>query len=219
MKQLAIVDICGTLFQSNTTFDFIDFVEHDNLRYQIFKTIINFLPIKVLNRLIYWVFKVDLHRKLTIYFLKGKSKITLNILSQKFYEEYLSNKINWGVINRLKELDLNIILASATLEPLAKVISEKMHIQDYFASSLSYDQNEIFKGDLSNDLLGTKLEEIKKHGYHTPFSFVVSNDFTDLPLFTNSENKIIIATKRNYKKWTEIISKHSLCNAELICIS
>lgn len=219
MERFAIVDICGTLFKSNTTFDFIDFVERENPKYQIFKTLINFLPIRILNRLIFWIIKIDVRRKLTIYFLKGKSKTNLCALSNKFYDEYLFDKINWNVIKRLKELNLNIVLASATLEPIAKVISKKMNAKDYFASSLCYDKNGIFRGGLSTDLLGAKLETIIGHGYRIPFLYVVSNDFTDLSLFTSSENKIIIATKENYIKWEKLISKYSLSNTELICIN
>lgn len=219
MENIVIVDICGTLFKSNTTFDFVDFIDYNNVEYQIFKKVITAFPIKVINYIINSIFKIDIRRFLTIKFLKGKSKDVLEQLSNEFYENYLIDRINQNVIDKIKCLSGNIILVSATIEPVARTISEKLNINNYFASKLEYNKNGICTGKLYHDLLGRKLEEITNHGYITPFKYTISNDFTDLPLFINSQNIIIIATNNNYGKWEKLISKYSLNNSDIICIN
>ncbi len=217
MNRIAIIDICGTLFRSNTTFDFVDYVHRDDFRYKIVRNFMRLLPIKIILALISRCFKVDLVRKWVIGSLKGLSISELYSLCEEFYDDCLLPKINLNVISRIKSLQADIILVSATLEPIAETICRRLNADDFYASELDY-VGEITTGKLSKDLLGVKLEKVVSEGYFVPFLCTVSNDFTDLPLFLNSSQGIIITKSKNQCKWQKLIRIHTLKNIEMICI-
>jgi len=217
MDRIAIIDICGTIFRSNTTFDFVDYVHRDDFRYKIVRKFTQLLPIKIILALIYRCLKVDVIRKWMIGCLKGLSISELYSLCEGFYDDYLLHRINLNVISRIKSLQANVILVSATLEPIAETIYKRLNADDFYASELDF-VDEITTGKLSKDLLGVKLEKIVSEGYSTPFLCTVSNDFTDLPLFLNSSQGIIITKSKNQGKWQKIIKRHALKNIEMICI-
>ena len=76
-----------------------------------------------------------------------------------FYNEYLVTVINRPVIDIIeakRKEGIRLILVSATLDVIAKEVSERLGIPDVFSSHLSYDKQNVCLGRLKIDLLGNK---------------------------------------------------------------
>ena len=50
MKNLYLFDICGTIYRSNTTFDFLEFYLKENKRFRLYRAIYKSFFWKVINR-------------------------------------------------------------------------------------------------------------------------------------------------------------------------
>ena len=69
-----------------------------------------------------------------------------------FYNEYLVTVINRPVIDIIeakRKEGIRLILVSATLDVIAKEVSERLGIPDVFSSHLSYDKQNVCLGRLS----------------------------------------------------------------------
>lgn len=203
------VDICWTLFYSNTTFDFLDYLiqEPSYLRLRKLHKLRFFY---LLNLLIFKTFNIDIHRTLAIRYLKGMSKDFIYQQVENFYNEVLSKKRIESVWNCLPKE--NIILISATLAPIAEVVAEHLGAWvDFCASTLEF-QNGICTGRLTNDLLGKKQAAINAY---TNFAIITDNT-SDAPLVLAAQHATIIVYN-NLKRWNKLL--HNKNNITFIHVS
>ena len=47
--QLAVFDVCDTIYRVNTTFSFLDHFFENNKKYQFYRKMTKFFPIRVVN--------------------------------------------------------------------------------------------------------------------------------------------------------------------------
>lgn len=211
MGKIYIFDICGTLFQSNTTFDFLNFFLSDDKGYQRFKKIYKTLIWRILNKIIKRIFYCDLTRILAVKYLKGYHKDELLKAANNFYENLLSTKKNTIIHNELNE-KLNdktstVILASATLDFIAETIAQKLNCPTFYSTSLIYDNKGYCKGSIKDDLLGRKLKKLSGK-YQRPFEEVYTDDISDISLLINSQKQYIISYPKTIYRWKKIIKRH-----------
>ena len=132
MRKIILLDICGTIFDSNTTFDFLDHnVKTSN--YKLLRRIMYTLPWKIINKLSIVILKYDLTRNLALKNIKGHHKADLEKLASTFYDNILSQKVNKKVIDlieKFKNNDYKIIITSATLDFIAKTVAHKLNITE-----------------------------------------------------------------------------------------
>lgn len=205
MSKVSIFDICGTLYRSNTTFDFLDYYLNDSKLYHIYRILYRCLLWRLFNKFTKHTIQYDITRSIAIYFLKGHSKKELLKAAQSFYNLELQKKENKRVIELLYKLNSNnknqVIIASATLDFIAETIATNLNCKIYYSTTLSY-KNEICKGTIRNDLLGKKMNVLS---HHKPFENVYTDDITDCPVLSLSKNKYIIVYPRTINKWKNIV--------------
>ena len=198
ISPLYVFDICGTIFKSNTTFDFLTFWLSPRSKYY-----------SSFNKITRTYLHVDITRVIALRFLKGYSRLQLLEGADMFYESYLIKHINDYVVGKLKELivnpSCNVLIASATIDVVAEVIARKMQINTWYSSELCYVDG-ICQGKLSKDLLGKKNDFIQEIQNQTIDS-VYTDDFTDIPLLKDARQKNIVVYPKTDKKWKKIVKK------------
>lgn len=211
MKKIIFLDICGTLYDSNTTFDFLKLYFQENSKYKKYMYVKNILIVRIMNKIIYKIKKRDFLREIATYFLKNKSDTELEKFSEEFYNKFLLNKKKQKVISLLEKLRKNnyeVILLSGTYDFIAKKIAEKIGAQSYYGTELEKKEN-FYTGKIKKDLLISKekiVEKIKLNNIENNFILITDNK-TDVNLIKYMEKSFIIITKENKKFWLKYKNK------------
>lgn len=194
--QNKIFDICGTLYESNTTMDFCEF----RCESKILKSLLvlsKTLPSKALNKILIKLFDFDMIRNFHIYSLKNKTTEQLDKDANFFIEEYLEFKKIDKVHKKLEAFPKeDIILVSATINPIAKAISEKLGNLKYLSTTLQY-KDGVCLGKISKDLLGKK----HKYFYGQAIEFIITDNKSDYDLCLMAKEIIIVSKKKNKSFW------------------
>lgn len=99
------------------------------------------------------VFGYDLLRKLSISNFRGMSHVEVNDLAEKFYDEVLiHDEVEWAA-RILREYNEDVWIASASIEPIVKVVAQKLGVKNYIAAQLER-EGEFYTGRLRDDTLG-----------------------------------------------------------------
>ena len=128
MSRVVLIDIDGTLFNSNSTFDFLDSLPHGKW-YGFYRKVGASIFGRIVNKLAIILFSKDIIRMIGINCLKGYSQKKLLTLGEEFYDNFLLQRKNSEVFNMLdeeKKNDSKIILASATLDFLSEIIKKRV---------------------------------------------------------------------------------------------
>ena len=168
-----IVDICGTLFNSNTTYDFCRFFFVNSKRYRILEIIFNSSFIYLLNAACFKLMRKDIKKIILIKMLNGYSYEELYNAANLFYDQYLVYHKNievWNLLNYyLQNCKSEIVICSATLDFIADAIANKMHIELHISSRLLYTLNAKCKGKILVDLYGMKKSALQAKNISPPF--------------------------------------------------
>lgn len=215
-NKIVLVDICGTLYNSNTTFDFLDYYLKSK-NYLLFRKFSKLYVWKVLNKVSLVIFKYDLTRSIAVGYLKNKTKQELSEAVDLFYEEVLVNLKNiepFLLLEEFKSKGYRVILVSATLDFIAKKVSLVTNVSEYYATDLVY-INDKCVGQIENDLLAKKLKYLISKNILPPYELTMSDNFSDICLFENSRNKLIISKKKDFQKWNSVIQTKKITNCEI----
>ena len=216
--KVCVFDICGTLYQSNTTFDFLDFLFRENKKYIWYKRIYKSSPWRLLNKILRVYFDVDLTRMLALKFLKGFCKEELQSLAEEFYNQFLDQRRNNNVLQVLEEKlnnkNFRVILLSATIDVVANVIAQKLNCNEFYSTTLKYNNGKC-TGEISNDMLGKKQQFIKELNLVPSIELFVTDDISDINVLDLSRNRIIVVYYKNKNQWKRIL-KQKKWNVELL---
>lgn len=213
-----LVDICGTLFDSNTTFDFLDY-SIVKRSYKFYRHLRKTFFWRLLNKSLHTL-GYDLSRTIAIRFLKGKSRKELDVLMDTFYAKKLSmlkHHAVWEKVDALRSNGDELILVSATLDFIAAKIAAINGFNTVFATTLSFD-NEVCNGVICSDLLGKKGAFLEKENIYAPYKMVITDNLSDLNLIEASNDAIIVCTPRNQKIWNSALQKIDYRNYEFILV-
>lgn len=198
-----VFDVCGTLYRSNTTFDFLDyfFKEVD------LKKLKKLLEIRNRKRLVYWyrailfrVFHIDRFRASAVRLLKGYNKTEIEQVAIRFLKDVLDRvKIaeSFEILNDVKSANANVILASNSIEPVVKAIAERLGV-DYISTSLE-EQNGKYTGAISEEMTGAKHIKLKKSEV-LEFN-VVTDNRSDFHLVKKAKVKMVVIEKEADRKF------------------
>lgn len=217
MAKILLIDICGTLYQSNTTFDMLRFYYEKR---PLFRGIQSLRKIKIvgfLNYNIFRLFHVDIIRKLIIRYLKGNSKEKIRMMTEEFYRSYLLDRINeisFKIINNYREKGARLIIVSATMDCIANCVAQHNNIDEVLSSKLHY-TGDVCDGYLYDDLLGTKLDHIEALKLNTPYDIITDN-YSDSKLIENAEHSFLIQYKGKKNKWPGYIGSNTLKRCEIL---
>lgn len=204
---LIILDICGTIYDSNTTFDYIEFVLRDKplrlFAYRVFRS----LPAKVLHVIVKATLRIDLIKTLCIWLLNGFKLEDLKRKAFSFVDEQLSEQkidIVWEMYNANKGRGCKWILLSASLDVIVSVIAERMGIKEFYSSTLAFNSG-VCLGRIENDLYGKKLPLVNNIIAREPAIDIVfvtdnKNDYCIRPYV---KSFIAISNKSNLRFWKE----------------
>ena len=194
-QRYTLVDVCWTLFYSNTTFDFLDFAVKDE-RYIRLRQIGKSWLGRKMNLLAYKLTHVDKERARCLQYLKGKSQTELQALAEQFYQEYLLPRRIEPV---WQELDgKRLVIVSGTLDIIAQTVARHLGAEAYHATEMVYHDN-LFTGMFRDFLLG-KADVLPQY---SDFDIITDN-LTDIDLVRHARNATII-TYNNKRRWLDAL--------------
>jgi len=217
---IIIIDICGTLYRSNTTFDFLEHFFAGNAARRFVIGLYKVKPAVAVNKILYSILKIDLLRTIAVHFLKGYSWQIVAEAAQKLVGEVLESKIQHPVIdvvNQINHAGNKLIIVSSTLDCIAGEVARRFGIETFYASELDY-TNGVCAGRIKNDLLDRKLKSIEVKGLHPPFGMIISDNLSDAPLMAVSRFSYIVTRRGRLKKWKNIVSKNAISNYAFIVV-
>lgn len=217
-KKIVIVDICGTMFDSNTTYDFMDFAIQ-SVKYRWFRAISKTILFKAINK-IFVLTGHDFTRYIMLQFIRGKSKSELGQLMENYYRSFLSErkiKSVWEELSRLRHQGYTLILASATLDFIAEYIASVNNIDFVFSTKLNY-SSEIFCGTIKNNLYGKKDKIILSFCDPAAVKMVITNDMSDIKLISISESALIVSENSQTANWKKLLKTHKIKNYKFITV-
>lgn len=196
----AVVDVCGTMFDSNTTFDYIDFVfgiKKSGLHCLLNVCIVRY-SLLALGKLI----QVDLYRYLYIYLLRGVEYTELQMFSSMFYDRILSTRKIEEVCDLISYInkEYKIVLCSASLDVVVAEVARRFEIVEWHSSMLNIRDGKCL-GTLAVDLLGNKAVLFDN------VDWVLTDNMSDLELVRKSIKSTIVSKQKNVKFW----EKNSIC--------
>ena len=199
-KKIIIFDVCNTLYDSNTTFEFIAFVlaKRSGSQQFFFRLMTSRLSPLFYYYLLLGKFKrKDIIRDKAVHLLRGLSKGELDHLAEEFYHTYLSNKSIDKVMKlfyKAKE-NSNVWLFSNSIEPVIRVIADHLQV-NYEASSLAYEgQPELFSGRILKDLKGIKQIVFKQNFGEAPLKMMCSDNKSDYPILKMAQHPYVVINK------------------------
>lgn len=210
-----LIDIDGTLFNSNSTFDFLDSLPHGEW-YTKYRKISSSIIGRIINKLSILLFHKDIVRIIGISCLKGYSELQLKLLGERFYDDFLLPRKNVEIFEILKEEQdkgSRIVLASATLDFLSNIICAKLKADSSTATELNYFGG-ICQGTMAKDRLGHKMEALNNLGISFPVNLTITDNVTDIELLLKSKDIVIVIYPREASKWKRIMQRHHFENVK-----
>ncbi|MBR1786836.1 MAG: glycosyltransferase [Paludibacteraceae bacterium] len=195
---ILLTDICWTLFYSNTTMDFLDFVVKDK-SYLHIRNLSKKPFVRYANLLIFKLFGVDLVRRKCVSYLRGFSRTELQNKADEFFVQYLSKRKIEKVWQLLEGRE--VVLVSATLDVVAQAVSKQLKAKDYCASKLKF-VNDICTGEIEKDLLNSK----NNVSYNFCIYDIVTDNLTDSKLVNRSRNATVVLYD-NKSRWERVLKK------------
>lgn len=212
-----ILDICDTLYYSNTTFDFLSYLDsRENNRNRVLLSLRKMKFIMCINAFIFKFSHIDLFRKICIFFiLKGKEVSYINNLCDEFVHKYLIKKkipATFKIIEKYSHQN-NIIICSASISPIVSSIAKNIQCNTYFSTELEV-KNNTYTGKVKNDILGKKSSILAGLNY----DLVITDNKSDIDIIKKSKNVILISVEKNITFWNEFLKKNKDINAEIIIV-
>lgn len=201
-ENVAVFDVCNTLYRVNTTAEFIRFLHQENgsrlrtLTLAFLRS--RRLPIRYVLILLGRLTNLDVLRNLIILTIRGIPQTIINDTACRFVDEALPSQSIIEVHHILEECrgrDMKIFLASSSLDVVVGAIAKKLNT-DYVASILAYDSGRA-TGFLSKDITGRKTEAL--HAQHnldpSCVELVCTDNSSDATLLSQASRKIVVASR------------------------
>lgn len=208
MNKILIIDICDTIYDSNTTFDFLDYYFKNDKRYIFLLKLKKIKIFRILNSILLKVIKKDFLRIIFTYILLKKEEVSkINYEMEKFYNEFLKKRIkkeSLKIIKTFKKNNEKLIIISGTYDFIAKKIAEKLDIEDYFGTVLEIKYKR-YTGKILKDLFLKKENILKKiilknKEYNL---YLLTDNKTDYILTKYMIKSFIMITPKNKKFWNK----------------
>lgn len=206
---IILLDVCGTLYASNTTFDFLDFYVRTH-RYRLFRRLTRTVIWRVFNKLLFQTTGLDLTRRMAVRFLKGSSRIQLKAAVDAFYAEWLQKRTYDAVHSMVKdfqEMGKTVVIVSATLDFIAQKVADSIGVKLWHSTCLEY-YNDCCTGRIRVDLLAKKLSFLTNQGIQPPFFATITDNYSDTDLILQSHRAVIVMNQKQYAKWQRLLKQH-----------
>ena len=203
MDKILVVDLCNTIYKSNTTQDFFSYVFKSDERYKKIKRKNSNIGFKIVNKLSNKILKYDMSRALITKILKDKTDIEIENLVSNFINEFLEQKKITGVhdlISDYKNKGYKVIIMSASYGFIVKAVVEKLSLDGYISSEAEIIDKK-FTGKVSSDILYTKFKVFKsKYVDYTNLIMITDNE-TDYDFVKKTDKSYIVINNNNKMFW------------------
>lgn len=205
MEKVLAVDLCDTLYKSNTTQDFFNYVFAKDDVYKKLKRKNSSLSFKVVNKVSNKFFKRDMSRILMTKILNKKSLEEINSLVEAFIINYLEplkiEKVH-KIISEYKEQGYKVVIISASYDFIAKGVAMKLGFADYITSKAEVLENE-FTGRVASDILYTKFDVFTEKYDINDNLVMITDNITDYDFVKRIKKSYIVINSRNKAFWTQ----------------
>lgn len=209
-QECFLIDICGTIYRSNTTFDFMAFHFSAEPWFRRFQRVRKCRYISAINSKIQYYFGIDIIRYVLIRHLKGYSRTELSLMVETFYNDFLKCRINKQVIEiieKKRKEGYKLVIVSATLDCISKEIANRLNIPMQFSSTLSYNSKGICNGFLQQDILGNKGKSLQSIGMVGRFEGIITDNYSDLDIIKLSRYVYLIQNENRNFFWPSLVQK------------
>ena len=205
-----MLDVCDTLFLSNTTFDYLRWYLRRRSPNKL--TRLKLLVSKFSPKFWYLILKgrfqkKDIIRYQAISLLKGESLVRLKAEASLFYEQFLASRKNQKVWKLLTDLHEKFpgderVLVSSSLDIIISEVADRLGISEFYASELEV-RNGIITGRLASDVHGQK-HLLVKHKLEGDYETIaVTDNLSDMEMAKQCGSVYIVVYKpKQLKQWT-----------------
>jgi len=173
-RKVLLLDVCHTLYQSNTTFDFLAWYFPQNPDYQSLQR----KRKNILNRISARLGINDGVRERSIALLNGIPESRLEAAATEFVNTLKPIEQVHCVVDNYQQQGYELVLLSSSLDFIVRCVGKLLDSSAIHATELNYD-NLVCNGTIKHDLLHTKATVIKNYyaGLETVF---ITDNRTDL---------------------------------------
>jgi len=196
--QIAIFDVCDTLYGENTTLGFVQFFHGDRTWFKALDFIFTSRgsPVFYVLAIIYRLTGLDLPRAATLASLRGYSREILSNAAGNYLKTRLASIAIPQTQNRLREhqrMGDRVVLISNSLDIVVAEIGKAMNAE-WHASPLSFDGNRCL-GRTSRNLAGRKCDIARsllaEHGGTVKLA-VYTDNLSDRELVEAADSPVIV---------------------------
>ena len=217
-NRTVLIDICGTLFDSNTTLDFLDFLLCSR-SYRLLRRMARSLPWRAFNRGFRRLTGRDPTREMLLRHLRGYTRQELATAAEAFYETCLVARIRprlQEIVAEVKAAGYEPCLASATLDCIARTVARRWGIGRCCASELDYDGDRC-TGRLRRDLQGRQPEYPQEGGNPPPLSLTLTRERPEMPPLRPSERGVLVAPRKRAAPGRRDPGKNRITRYQILC--
>ncbi|MEZ8046051.1 hypothetical protein AB6C46_18490 [Vibrio sp. 10N.237.312.C02] len=196
MNKVLLLDLCGTFYKSNTTFDFLSYYLSGYKRF-VYKYIFRSVPFRCFCKIYLSFFGKDIFRYSCVYLLRGDSFSNLEARASEFLETIeLIDQVKNKLESIREEYD-EIYFISASIDIIVKVAARKFLVNGYYSSTLQVREIDgvyCVSGFFERDLLFDKKSVINDCFKEAKITFITDNR-TDRPCLELCDKFIAVYKK------------------------
>lgn len=210
---IAVFDVCGTLYQSNTSLDFVEFFlrQRRHVAGAAYMQLSRSKPGKLLHYASARYLKRDLLRSTAAALLRGATQEELEQASRAFVQTVLSRRRKPNVLallERYRASGYQILLLSASFSFVIAAVAEDVRADAFIASELTTDHG-VIQGTYAMDLLYRKKAVLLERYPAITDLVVVTDNKADLELLKlASQGYAVYNNTRNYQFWDSLNLNH-----------
>lgn len=155
--KVVLVDLCGTLIRENTTVGFVSHACPRGAR-GLVRWFARSRPITLFSANT----SIDLSRRLLLLALRGLTRAELYQAAAQYTRQVLAELVNREVLAQIRQAQAEscrVLLATASIDPVACEISRALELHGFVSSRLAYHAG-VCAGHLEEDLLGNKWQAL-----------------------------------------------------------
>lgn len=207
-KRYCVVDVCGTLFSTDTTLGLVraHIARAGNpfVRALLWAFSTRYSPIYLAFLLMERVRGKHFFKHAVIYFLRGATKKELEFTAERYLDYLMTHEIQAAVWSRLRACEgETIVLASASISPFVAALAARLKCQ-YVASELECSSGK-YTGHLLIDITGEKIERLSsiiEGAVFENISTVISDNLTDKPLLCCADKPVVVLNRsKDRMRW------------------
>ena len=204
-RELAVFDVCDTLFHENTTIGFLRFVHGNSAAYarREWLAVSRLSPAFYAAALSQRLFDWDVARLWLVRSLRGTSRKMLRTAAKDYADHLMSEKRNSPLLDRLEEhrrRSDRIVLVSSSLDIVVAAIAEHLSVE-YRASTLGFDDDRC-TGRIDRDLTGNKEAAVEALGQRG-LLHVYTDNRSDLGMIRIADRATIVVPRGRSSRWAE----------------